>query len=376
MKTCTQCATGFEILAKDQAFYGKMNVPEPNLCPTCRSIHRLSFRNEWSLYHRKSNLSGKQMITMYAPENPYVIYDQDEWWSDQWDPLKYGRDFDFNRPFFEQFAELQKVVPRMSLNVIGNENSTYTNYALRNKDSYLIYTADFCESSCYGRVSMRGAKNCFDFDFVDRSEFCYECVDVYDSYQCFYSQDCHNSSNLWFCKNMKSSKNCLFSCNQINKEYLIFNQPVSPEEFEEKKNQVLGSYATLKIALKKAQEFFLKNPVKENENLQCENTTGNYLSQCRNTYDAYDSSQLEDCRYVSYLYNCKDCYDWDFVGNKSELCYQVLSSAYQLQRCIGVMNSWDVNTDLFYCDLMLGSKSCFGSIGLRKKEYCTFNKQY
>ena len=196
MPNCKQCNVGFEITDEDQKFYDrispifnekKYSIPEPTLCPSCRSQRRMAVRNERSLYRRKSDLTGKEMISMYEPQSSYVVYDQDEWWSDKWDPLEYGFDFDFSHPFFEQFAELQRRVPRMALNVINNENSTYTNYTLHNKDCYLIYTTDYCEKCIYGRMGFHNF-NSFDFDFAEDCRFCYECTDVYKCNECFFCQ--------------------------------------------------------------------------------------------------------------------------------------------------------------------------------------------
>jgi hypothetical protein len=48
---------------------------------------------------------------MYSPDKSYKVYSQDEWWSDKWDAMDYGRDFDFSRGFFEQINELIINVP-------------------------------------------------------------------------------------------------------------------------------------------------------------------------------------------------------------------------------------------------------------------------
>ena len=173
MKTCKQCQKNFEVTDQDRAFYKKVSpvfngqtylIPEPTLCPRCRQQRRLSWRNEINLFQTTCAKSDKKILSMYSADCGYVIYDQTEWWKDDWDPLQYGCDFDFNRPFFEQLSDLRKVVPRISLNCIGNENSYYTNYALRNKNSYLITTADYNENCYYGRFSQRNFK-CVDFDF-------------------------------------------------------------------------------------------------------------------------------------------------------------------------------------------------------------------
>src|SRR3989339_391032 len=129
MTTCQNCNQQFQIEPEDSAFYQKVETLEPTWCPLCRQIRRLSFRNELNLYRRKCDLTGADIISMYSPDKPYKIYGVEAWWSDKWDPFTYAREFDFNRPFFEQFAELQREVPRMALNSINNENSDYTNYS-------------------------------------------------------------------------------------------------------------------------------------------------------------------------------------------------------------------------------------------------------
>ena len=78
-------------------------------------------------------------MSVYAPEAPYNIVCSDCWWKDDWDPLDYGQDYDFDRSFFEQFAELQKEVPLPSMNRLNNTlvNSEYTNQTSYLKNCYL-----------------------------------------------------------------------------------------------------------------------------------------------------------------------------------------------------------------------------------------------
>jgi hypothetical protein len=37
---------------------------------------------------------------MFHPEANVKVYDRDIWWSDKWDPLDYGVDYDFKNHFF------------------------------------------------------------------------------------------------------------------------------------------------------------------------------------------------------------------------------------------------------------------------------------
>ncbi|MDP3976377.1 MAG: hypothetical protein Q8P95_05695, partial [bacterium] len=103
MTQCIDCHQSFEIRDQDREFYKKFDAPDPVQCPECRLQHRLQFRNERTFYYRTSSLSGQKLISIYAPDSPHVVYSAEEWWSDTWDGMQYGRDFDFSRPFFEQF---------------------------------------------------------------------------------------------------------------------------------------------------------------------------------------------------------------------------------------------------------------------------------
>ncbi|MFA4891162.1 MAG: hypothetical protein WC604_02305 [Candidatus Gracilibacteria bacterium] len=375
-EACKNCSKNFSITDDDLKFYKKVDVPPPTLCPQCRQQRRLSFRNEINLYTRKCDFTGKDVISMYSPDKQYKVYDQEVWWSDKWDPHMFGRDFDFNKPFFEQFADLQKYVPRMSLNCIGNENSYFTNYALRNKNSYLVFTADFNEDCYYGRFSDKNFHSC-DFDFTFDSTYCYNVADCYGGNDVKFSQKIYNSSDTHFCYNIRNCNSCIFCANIRTKNYCIFNKQVSKEEFAKFKADLkLNTYEGVKKALAQYENFIKTQPRKYLEIVQCENSIGDYIKSCKNAKICFDSYNLEDVAYGTHLYNAKDCYDWDFVANKSECCYEMVSSAHQLFNCRFCMNCWDGNADLTYCDLCLGTSKCFGCVGLRKGKYCILNKRY
>jgi hypothetical protein len=374
--TCQASGQSFPITDKDRDFYKKMGVSEPTLCPEERRRRRLAIRNEIHLYNRKCDKTGRSIISMYAPNSPYVIYDVEEWHKDDWDPMEHGRDFDFSRPFFEQFAELQKVVPRLALNCIGNENASYTNYALRNKDSYLIYTADFNEKCYYLRFADRNYQ-CMDSDFTYDSRFCIGLLHAENVETCFYSQKIKNSSGLYFCYNLQNCHDCMFTTNAQNKQYMMFNKQLTKEEYAERKENLgLDTAEGFGKAMAYFKDIMGKTPRKHLENKNCEDSVGDYLVDCKDVEESYDCFRCRDVKFATHLYEANDCYDWDFVGYKSELCYEIASSAYQLINCRFSMHCWEGNTNLTYCELTFGSKDLFGCVGLRKGQYCILNKQY
>ena len=145
-KKCRISGQEFFVTDKDLEFYDKISpmfgekqysIPSPTLCPDERQKRRLCFRNERKLYKRKCDLSGKEIISIYSPDKSYIVYDQKVWWSDDWNPLKYGRVFNFEKGFFEQFGKLIQDVPLITLINANSENCDYTNYATENKNCYL-----------------------------------------------------------------------------------------------------------------------------------------------------------------------------------------------------------------------------------------------
>jgi len=87
---------------------------------------------------------------MYSPDKPFPVYERDIWFSDAYEPCDYGRDFDFSRPFFEQFTELMNDVPKFSIQQQPPmENSSYCNYASNCRDSYLLFDSDYNERCIY-----------------------------------------------------------------------------------------------------------------------------------------------------------------------------------------------------------------------------------
>ncbi|MDP3882889.1 MAG: hypothetical protein Q8Q48_02440, partial [Candidatus Staskawiczbacteria bacterium] len=229
-KICQNCKKDFIIEPDDFAFYEKMKVPPPTFCPECRTIRRMTWRNERTLYHRKCNATGKDIITMFAPEQPLVVYERDYWWSDKWDQLKSGRDYNFQKPFFQQFRELFEKAPLLNLAITNAINSEYGNHSLYLKDSYLFYACMKCEDIlyCAGAVN---SKNSLDLYKADNLVQCYDNTLCGDLNRVFFSYDSDESVNSAFlhaCKNMIDSLGCI---NLRNKSNCIFNQQYTKEEY-------------------------------------------------------------------------------------------------------------------------------------------------
>jgi hypothetical protein len=105
-----------------------------------------------------------------------------------------------------------------------------------------------------------------------------------------------------------------------------------------------------------------------------ENCSGDYIENSRNCIECYDVNESQDCRYVAVGVKVKDNYDCSNMYIKPELCYEVLGTieVYNAAYCVYVFHS----QNLLYCQYCYNCKDCFGCDGLRRKQYCIFNKQY
>ncbi len=376
MNTCTSCPKEFKITDSDRKYYERLAVPEPTLCPDCRSQRRIINTNHINLYKRKFDATGKEIISVYHEDSPLKVYDMEYFHSDKYDASEHGRDYDFNRPFFEQFEELANEVARPSL-VRGyqfDENSDYTNYAGKNKNCYMIFDSDN-NWDCYYSYGITNNKNCMDCYRVSDCELSYECVDVAGSYGLYYSQDCGNCSESAFLKNCIGCKQCFMCSNLKNKQYYIYNVESTKEEYE-RLMKSLSQRDELERLLPHWEEFKLKYPQKYMHGFQNENVSGDYLVNCKNAEDSYDCFRLWDCKYMTRSVDAKDCMDVDEGVDGIELNYESAVTVYNSNNCkFCVLVLTDCN-DLEYSIYCNYSSFCFGCFGLQRKKHCILNKQY
>lgn len=376
MKICRQCQRNFEVTDQDRTFYDKVSIPEPTLCPPCREQRRLAWKNERNLYRRTCDLCKGTTISIYSKDKPYQVYCQKCWWSDQWDPMQYGIDYDFNKPFFDQFNALIEKVPKQALHHNQNENCDYTTSTSFNRNCYLISSSGYNED-CYYGIFLKGNRSCIDNTHIIKSELCYECIDSKGGYNLKYCQntyDCSDSAFLFDCRNCH---HCFLSCGLRNKQYVFRNQPLSKEQYEQKMPEInLTSYNQVETLKNEYMRMVQNYPHlyydgQNNENVSFSNNIFNSKN-CSFCFDAYD---LEDCKFCSWYNESKDCYDIYAFGYGSELCYESLEIG-QAYRVLLSMHCWNSVSDLLYCLACQNSQHLCGCAGIKHREYCILNKQY
>ena len=380
IRNCQNCKQSFAVDANDVAFYERMKVPSPTFCWLCRAQRRFAFRNERVLYKRKSDLSGKDIFAMYSPESNVKVYDVSEWLGDGWDPLSYGREVDFSRPFLEQIKELLHEVPLKSRNVINSVNSDYVNNITAPKNCYLVFNASNPEDCCYGNA-VNFSQDCFDTSHVTKCETCYESFWLTSSAKTYFSSQCDNCFNMWFSKNCVGCSNCIGCVGLRNKSYHIWNKPYSKDEYNAVlKSLNFGSYGNIKEFREKSAKFWNRFPVRFMDGLRNSNVSGNYINNSKNVQDSFMVRDGENLRYCQYLQEGspgdRDCYDYSIWGDSNQLLYECHASGVNVNNSKFCLFVQENSSDIEYSMVCQNSSNLFGCVALRHKNFCILNKQY
>jgi len=375
-RNCQNCKKDFIIEPEDFLFYEKIKVPAPTWCPECRAVRRMIWRNERALFRRVCDFTGNNIITMFHPESNIKVYDRDIWWSDKWDPRDYGKEYDFSKPFFQQFEELLSKVPLQNLGNNNCINSPYVNHALDLKNCYLVYASYLAEDTMYS-LGASSLKNCFDTYKIQKCEECYETTLSGGSYKVSFSfgvEQCIDSSFMWECTNCQDCIGCI---NLRNKKYCFLNKQYSKEEYKKIINDLdFGSYKKLKEFTDKYKKFILDYPYKYAGIFRSNECTGDNIINSKNLRACFDMyGNVEDSSYLAHGLDAKDSFDMYGFGVGASLMYEGVDSGLKASNNLFcVLNHGSINTDYTY--MCYNSKNLFGCIGIRKGEYCILNKQY
>ncbi len=377
-KQCNKCKQNFTLDQDDFSFYEKMKVPVPNVCPDCRFKMRAIWRNEISLYNCKCAKTGRPIISNYSPKSPYVIVSKEYYNGDDWNAKDFAKDFDVERPFFEQLKELFLAVPKpcvfSSLTDGPNVNSEYSNYASGLKNCYMVFNTGPAEEIIYSR----GVRNCREvtdcYYVIESSELMYECVNCSRSSKIIYGKNVNSCVDCYFLTNASGCTDCFGCVNTRNVSYQILNKQYSKEEYHKAVLDILGSFFKFEEFKKEFIKFEKTFPMKANYNLKSINSTGDYLTECKNVQNSFECLRGEDSSFQFGTKNIKDSSGVIGYGLNSEKLLECASVGHS-SNMIGTVTTTDCR-DIMYSSFLRNCHDCIGCDGLKNSEYCILNKQY
>lgn len=386
MSNCSWCQKDFEISPEERELRVSLSpviagvtyaLPDPKLCPDCRMQRRMAFRNERRLF-RRTAASGVPILSMYREGTPFPVMENKTWWSDENDPLQYGRDIDWNRPFFEQMAELVRVVPRLQYFKASEErmqNSDYTNCVSDLKDCYLVFAGNNNEKCSYCDYSNL-SYNCIDCYFCQTCTECYECIDCDNCSRLVSSQNCKTCSDSYFLYDCRDVQNSIGCVGLRSKSYHILNKEVTKEEFEATLAQLKQGNRDVYTQLAAAfEQLKATKPKKFIQGEGNEAVTGNVLFNAKECTHCFDITNCERMMFATFMMDSKDCMDYYAWGEDSNQMYEAVGTGEKAYGSQFISHSFGVK-ECQYLDLCMYTSNCFGCVGLKKNQYCILNKQY
>lgn len=374
-RTCQNCKAQFVIEPEDFQFYEKIQVPPPTFCLECRMVRRFVWRNERTLHKAKCGLCGADMFSMYRPESQFPVYCRECWYSDKWDPFAYGMAYDFSEPFFVQFQELMRRVPRLHLWQRNAVNTPYANFLGEAKNVYLAYSTVGSEEVYYSKNTDHSREIYDSLNTMD-SERCYGNVfgtKNYETHLSFFTRSCLDSAFLFDCVNCK---HCFMSANLRNKTYVIRNRQYSKEAYEaEMKDIDLQKHSVFSALATEFEELRRRSLHRYANIIKSVHATGDVLSNAKNAAYCFDAYDLEDCKYIFRTFSLKDCMD-AMNTIQSELVYEYTSGGRNIRNTRFSKEAIDTLNDVDYTDHCASSTQLFGCIGVRNAEHCILNKRY
>jgi len=334
------------------------------------------FINLRILYKRNCNLCKKGIVSIYHKDVLFPVYCNKCWWSDKWDSLSYAEDFDFNKPFLQQFFELHKKVPRQATTVRNSIGCNYCNATVSSKNCYLNFGSYMSENCLYCSYPIM-SRDSVDSDWgmnMDHAYGSYNSDAIFNAKHVYFSEECIDCSFLFDCRGCTECFGCV---NLRHKKYHLFNQRLTKEAYREQmKYWDLGSYSKIQEAQRKFKEFFMSLPHRFAWMRNSFDVTGDNIKNSKNCQSCFIVlNGVENCRYVlSGGLLLKDSYDVTVGGEKSQLLYETTGSlnSERVFFSRGSNNSHNVE----YSDSPYGSHHVFGCVFPRNKSYCILNKQY
>lgn len=334
--------------------------------------HLSAFWPHLSLYPRKCDFSGADIISVYPPNCPYPVYHKDLW---RENVQVVWAEFDDTRWVFEQAWDIfsRTAIPHNFW--IWSENCEYTDDAWYSRNSYLTHNMLQCENTYYSHraIELTDCRYCV---YSYTSKRCSDLVYCFDCFQVFYalmSKRCSDSAFLFDCEDCRD---CLLCWNLRNKQYCIGNQQFTRETYEiERKKYNLASrkvYAKLKIEF---QEHILKNAWwRASHMVSNEVSTGDYLSDSKSCTECFILDKWEDCSYGMRASWSVSSHRFVSVISSNHVTDSV--NVWEQSRNIAFSVNISHCQDMLYCMECVDSHDCFLSAWLVGKQYYILGKAY
>ncbi|MBI3626512.1 hypothetical protein HY224_00510 [Candidatus Uhrbacteria bacterium] len=370
-KTCRFSGKKFTVTEQERQCYERFGLPLPDIHPMERLRYCPAFYNAYVLQWTKDARTGKKILTNLDPKEFPVIYDNNYWMSSEFDARDYGREIDFTRPFFEQYKEMYWATPQPNLTSINNEDCDFCNYTVNSRHCYLTFHGPNNFNVHYSAMPWDSKDSIELFNSI-ACELSFQCVSSTNCYNvafAFFAANCRDSRFLYDCVNCSDCYQCV---NLKHKQFCIQNKQYTEKEYRARMAEIdLRSYKILAQEQAKWQEFLKDKPLRAQRNVNCENSDGVLMTNCRNCHRC-DSLTDSD--------NCYNTFGREGADSADSACFysQNCTWAQGAMNSNNIYHTWatDYCYNIGYCQMVFNSHDLFGCYGVKKASFCILNKQY
>ena len=319
-------------------------------------------------------LTGKPILTYVHPATGIKVLPDQEWYAQ--DFSSFATSYQPTKSFFEQFRELQLKVPMLAQrNKIEPENS--------------IAMGSFGDVNSYFSSSCEGSKDSFFCNWSERPDLSAEIHNVKQVTQSYRIDDCFNIYNSRYVRDgadilnsafvfyAKDLEYCFGATSKKHKKFVFFNKQLTKEQYAEQMKTIDLSCRSSVAEYKKRFDDLLVNDTiwPQNMSVKDEGSSGEYIiggTNCHFCYSAVGASRDQfwcshtsgdsfDNAFCQHIHNTSNSYQCvDATDCTSCKCIYACGASQQLEYCMQCYN----------CE------NCFGCVGLQRKKFFIFNKEY
>ncbi|MFH1315041.1 MAG: hypothetical protein ABIH67_01460 [Candidatus Uhrbacteria bacterium] len=371
-RVCELTGEKWDMTEEEISWYRKFNVPPSKKAPQTRMVIVAAFGNSFQWWYQKHPETGKQILTYAHPASGVRVLPDKEWF-DQ-DFSKITQPFDKQKPTFEIVRKLELAIPfTASRNMKEPENSLCV-VSLGDVNDTLMMACQ-ARNSLFSIVLTNGESSA-EVLFGDSVSNSYNISHGDRIHQCNFLRDSHDCINCSFLFDCRNCEDCFGAVNRRNAKYIFWEEQLSESEYRARMKEIdLSCRKSLDGYKLHFQKMVAEAIWPENFNVKAEGCVGEYLV------------NTTDCKYA---YCCshgpKNNYWTNFTFGQSEgnafldggsgainSYYSLgLSDSNLCEFCFGVSNCMNLE----YCMQCYNCENCFGCVGLQRKKFCIFNKQY
>ncbi len=372
-RQCALTGEAWELTAEELAWCRKFSVPPSTMSPLTRLKLLTSFFVGYQWWNNKDAQTGKPMITSSHPGSGVKVIDDAAWFSQDFSSicrddhpkqsvLETIHDLQMNIPF-TAFRNLVPPINSISTISAGDENSFFMN-ACKSKNSFFSVNAADTEHSAEVYQS-RNISDSYNVLFSER---------IHNGRYIQHARDCLNVQFLFDCRNCED---CFMATNKRNKRFVFKNEQLTQAEYRQRLSTIdFTSRATVKGLKKEFAALIQKDGVwPENFNESAIDSSGEYLTRTTNCQQCYFNSDCRDqfwCGYGNFDGSEGNAFTVAWFGSSNSYLSSTGSRSSSIKFSFLSVQSQNLEYSI-HC---YNCEDCFGCVGLQRKRFCIFNKQY